>query len=94
MFLLLGWSCKGNDGPVTTLEGININPERKVREREQEIDKSWKADKPGCCDLQYNEENDKDNTATNMSLENNMSAVWSIAIKANNHSTQLKSTHL
>eukprot|EP00064_Thunnus_orientalis_P004752 superscaffoldBa00000442_g4764 len=24
-----GWSCKGNDGPVTSLEGININPERK-----------------------------------------------------------------
>ncbi|XP_075958315.1 sodium-dependent phosphate transport protein 2A-like [Anarhichas minor] len=50
-----GWSCKGNDGPVTSLEGVTvkINPERKVRGKweqsgeGQEIDESWR--KQGNC---------------------------------------------
>ncbi|XP_038565343.1 sodium-dependent phosphate transport protein 2A-like [Micropterus salmoides] len=101
-----GWSCKGNDGPVTSLEGINVNPERKVREKRsqsgdrQENDKSWQKqkglDELGCCDLQYNEEN---NTAINGSSENNifnLVAVRSIKknTNINNQRTQLSSTHL
>ncbi|KAM7374635.1 hypothetical protein PAMP_007281 [Pampus punctatissimus] len=79
-----GRGCKGNDGP-----------EKKLRGKEQETDKSWKEQTgPGHCDLQYNEEHNRDNTVTNMSLENNMSVVWSIEINVNNDSTQLKSTHL
>lgn len=90
--MFLGWICKANDGLVTSLEGTAVNPERKVQEKEKTVDKSWKErrglDKPGCCDLQYNDENNK---ATNMK---NMSAVLSIEINTNNQSTQLKSTHL
>ncbi|XP_044079427.1 sodium-dependent phosphate transport protein 2A-like isoform X2 [Siniperca chuatsi] len=103
-----GWSCKGNDGPVTSLEGITVNPVRKVREKSksgdgQEIDKSWQKqrglDKPGWCELQCNEENHRDNTATNVSSENNvfnLAAVWSIKknTNLNNQGTQLSSTHL
>lgn len=106
VFFFLGWSCKGNDGPVTSLEGINVNPERKVREKRsqsgdrQENDKSWQKqkglDELGCCDLQYNEE---DNTAINGSSENNifnLVAVRSIKknTNINNQRTQLSSTHL
>lgn len=99
--LFPGWSCKGNDGPVTSLEGITVNPERKVREKwkqsgeRQEIDENWQKqrglDKPGCCDLQYN-------TTPYMSSGNNifnLTGVWSTNKKTNlnNQGTQL-STHL
>ncbi|XP_074467491.1 sodium-dependent phosphate transport protein 2A-like [Sebastes fasciatus] len=105
-----GWNCKGNDGPETSLEGVAVNPERKVGEKwkqsgegQEIIDKSWRKqrelDKPGCCDLQYNEENNRDNTATDMSSENNilsLTALWSINKDTNltNQGTQLSSTHL
>ncbi|KAM7398319.1 hypothetical protein PAMA_006298 [Pampus argenteus] len=73
-----GRGCKGNDGP-----------EKKIREKEQETDKSCKEQRgPGRCDLQYNEEHNRDNTVTNMSV------VWSTEININNDSSQLKSTHL
>ncbi|XP_053188164.1 sodium-dependent phosphate transport protein 2A-like [Scomber japonicus] len=66
-----GWSCKGNDGPVASLEGIAVIPEKKVGGKEQEIDKNWeehrRLDKPGCCDLQYNKQNNRDNTENNVS---------------------------
>lgn len=92
-----GLSCKGDDGPVTSLESIAVIPEKKVGRKEHEIDKSWeehtRLDKLGCCDLQYNEQNNRDKTVT-MSLNNNMSAVWSIEMDANSHSIQQKSTYL
>ncbi len=93
--LLLGCRCKGNDGPVTSLEGITVNPERKERERwnqtgeRQETEqKQTGLDKPECCDLQYN-------TAPNTSSCLNLTAVWSTSKKTNlnNQGIQL-STHL
>ncbi|XP_040907431.1 sodium-dependent phosphate transport protein 2A-like [Toxotes jaculatrix] len=103
-----GWSCKGNDGPVTSLEAVTVNSGRKTREErkqngeEQETDESWQKQrglsKPGCCDLQHNEENNRDNTTNSMSSENicSMGAVWSIKdiTSSNNQGTQLTSTHL
>ncbi|XP_071317703.1 sodium-dependent phosphate transport protein 2A-like [Trachinotus anak] len=94
-----GWSCID----------ISVNPERKAKEKwkqngkTQETDESWQKQrglgKPGCYDLQYNEENNRDNKTNSMSSENNicnMGAVWSIKINtnSNNQATQLTSTHL
>ncbi|KAM9348839.1 sodium-dependent phosphate transport protein 2A-like [Symphorus nematophorus] len=99
------WTCKQNEGQVTSLEGITVDPERKDREKwqpsveGQEIDKSWQKergrDKPRCCDLSYNQENNRDDTATDISSEKNIfnwAAVCSI--KKKNQGTQLSSTHL
>ncbi|XP_029303875.1 sodium-dependent phosphate transport protein 2A-like [Cottoperca gobio] len=97
-----GWSCKGNDGPVISLEGITVNPEKKVREEwkqsgeGQEIDKEQReVETTGCSDLQYNE----GNRATDMSPENNISSLaapWSEKKNPilNNQGAQLLSTHL
>ncbi|XP_049897070.1 sodium-dependent phosphate transport protein 2A-like isoform X5 [Epinephelus moara] len=102
-----GLSCKGNDGPVTSLEGITVNTERKVREEwkpseeGQESNNSWQKqrelDKHGCCDLQDNEENNRGNTATDVSSENNklnLAAVWFVKKDTNNQGTQFSSTRL
>lgn len=105
--LFPGLSCKGNDGPVTSLEGITVNTERKVREEwepseeGQESNSSWQKqrelDRHGCCDLQDNEENNRGNTATDVSSENNklnLAAVWFIKKDTNNQGTQFSSTRL
>uniref|UniRef100_UPI0037E7B0CC sodium-dependent phosphate transport protein 2A-like n=1 Tax=Semicossyphus pulcher TaxID=241346 RepID=UPI0037E7B0CC len=66
-----GWSCKGNEGPVTSMEDTSVNSERtargkwKQRGEEQEINKSWQK-QTGCCNQRYIEENNRDNVATNM----------------------------
>ncbi|XP_041808724.1 sodium-dependent phosphate transport protein 2A-like [Chelmon rostratus] len=77
-----GWTFKRNDGQVASLEGITVNPERKIKEKwqqsgeGQETDKSPQKqrglDKPGSCHPQYNQENYRDNTANNMSSDNNV----------------------
>lgn len=84
------------------MEGITVKPERKIREKwqqsgeGQEIDKCWRdergLDKPPCCD-------NRDNTATNMSSEiniSNLATVCSIKTNTNlnNQGSQLSSTHL
>lgn len=81
-FLFQGWTFKRNDGQVASLEGITVNPERKIKEKwqqsgeGQETDKSPQKqrglDKPGSCHPQYNQENYRDNTANNMSSDNNV----------------------
>lgn len=85
---LLFQGCKQNDGQVTSLEGITVKTERKIKEKWQQSGegKSWQKqrgpEKPGSCHLQYNQEN----TATNMSSENtvfNLAAVCSIKKNTN-----------
>ncbi|XP_076607129.1 sodium-dependent phosphate transport protein 2A-like [Chaetodon auriga] len=91
-----GWPFKQNDGQVTSLEGITVNPERKVKAKQrqsgegQETDQSWQKqggpDKPGSCHLQCNQEHYRDNNVFNLA------AVCSI--KKHNEDTLLSSTHL
>ena len=79
LVLSLGWSCKGSDSSVTSLEAVTVGPGRKTRENwkqngeEQETDESWQKkkeiDKPGSCDLQYNERNNRHNTTNSISSE-------------------------
>lgn len=107
--LFLGWSCRRNDGPVISLEGITVSPEKKVREElkqsweGQEIGKSWPKqrglDESGGCHVQYYEGNNSENREANTSSENNMinlAVVCSIKknTNLNNQGTQLSSTHL
>lgn len=97
-FLFLGWIWKQNGGPVTSLEDVTVNPvseKRQQRGEEQDINKKQKQtglDKPEYCDLKYNQENNRDKTATSNIL--NWATVCSFKTNSNNQTIQLSSTHL
>lgn len=89
---------------VTSLENITVNPGGKWKQKgeEQDTDQNWEKEngpgKPGCCDQQHSEENNR-STTTNMSSEINicdMGAVWSVNKNTNsdNQDAELSSTYL
>nr|XP_046266419.1 sodium-dependent phosphate transport protein 2A-like [Scatophagus argus] len=96
-----GRGCKSRrNGQETSLEGITVNPERKGTEKwqqsqeGQEIDKHCQKqtvlDKAENCDLHCSQESNRDYTATNMTLENNIFNLATVC----NQSSQLSSTYL
>ncbi|KAE8287606.1 Sodium-dependent phosphate transport protein 2A [Larimichthys crocea] len=93
-----GWIWKQNGGPVTSLEDVTVNPVSEKRQQggeEQDINKKQKQtglDKPEYCDLKYNQENNRDKTATSNIL--NWATVCSFKTNSNNQTIQLSSTHL
>ncbi len=109
VFCFLGQTCNHNAGEVTSLEVMTVSVDRKIREKWQqngekhETDKSWHNQRglnnPTCFDLQHNQEDNRDNTATNMWSKNSVtdSASACSRTKSTNlkdQANQLSSTHL
>lgn len=109
VFLLLGCGCKRNDVPVSSLETINVNSERKTTEKWEQNGETPETDgsrlkqrglgKPGCYDVQHTEDNNKDMGMNSVSLENiscNMGAMCSDKkyTNSNNERPKLPSTPL
>ncbi|CAJ1063487.1 sodium-dependent phosphate transport protein 2A-like [Xyrichtys novacula] len=87
-----GWGCK-KDGAVTSPKGgIRKHTEKeKQRGEEHEVNESWKEqrglDTPGCCDLQYIEEN-------NLQSENNKFDLASVSSSNRNTDLNKQDVHL
>ncbi|XP_047463093.1 sodium-dependent phosphate transport protein 2A-like [Mugil cephalus] len=92
-----GWSFKRRGGPVTSLEGITVNVETRVKEKHKQNGEDQESerglDSPGCLQLQEEIKTEDISSGNNM---HPLTAMWSIEKNTNsdNQSTQLRSTRL